>query len=118
MRTLLALMVVGGVAISSHAQAPLTTQTATPERPTFTATMVTANGVGQIRDVVVRFGNGWELRADTLTLDGTAARRAEGEGPTTITQLSSFHHVQGEGVTQVPTEARLSGNVRLTFGQQ
>ena len=118
MRTVLALMVVGGVAISGHAQAPSATQPTTPERPSFTATLVTTNGIGQIRDVVVRFGNGWELRADTLTLDGTPKERAEGEGPTTITQLASFHFEQGKGVTPVPTEATLSGNVRLTFGQQ
>jgi hypothetical protein len=111
-------MVVGGVVISGHAQAPSTTPLATPERPTFTATVVTTNGVGEIRDVVVRFGNGWELRADTLTLDGTPRRRAEGQGPTTITQLSSFHLEQGQDVTPVPTEAMLSGNVRLTMGLQ
>ncbi len=84
MRTMLALMVVGGVVISGHAQAPSTTQIATTEKPTFTANVVTTNGTSEIRDVVVRFGNGWELRADILT----RRRKDEGSGG----RASSNHH--------------------------
>ena len=99
-------MVLGYVARSS-AQAPATGYTFRPSQFVLKATGVVENGVPQVRDLVVQFGNGWELRADRLDMGANMTRAGTDQGPQTITEIRS---------SKMPAEVTLSGNVRLTIG--
>jgi hypothetical protein len=126
-RTTLAISLVMGIVVSGQAQAPTTNQTVPPERPSVTGTLVSTRGVREIRNARIRFGNGWELRADFLSVDGAGWARTPGEEGTITNSHEITSYVTGVvpsnfleiiGDRPAPTEATLSGNVRLTIGAQ
>lgn len=107
MRVILAIAVVFVVMIGVQAQAPT---------PVMSGSVVIQNGEATMTDVVLRFADGSELRADRAVLPPEIARPRRDTVANSAQSPSQTYQVSGQVGGLKGAELTLSGNVRLKLG--